>query len=361
MSRASSSRHQSTLRILSTASTPSGADLDARRDEERRRQLSAFLLNKRQRLDQNAARFGTYVRRESRIGRAITQAEIAAALDVSRQWYAALEMGSSIRPSAALLDRIATLLALHDGERLTLFRLAIPEFGVSTERAATILDGVEATGYAAAIRSPGEIDAAAEALARVREEYHRTGNISGATPRSRVIASWDRCRALGVDPQQKETPFCGDLDERRTANERLLRAADPVVGQLADELSDSGYVVVIADAEGRMLEFAGDLDVRRRLARNAFATGGDLSEAALGTNAIGTAIADRRPLQLLGAEHFCEVGVPLTCTAAPIWNPATREIAGVLDVTGSYKLVRKHMVGFVMQAALEIEERLALL
>jgi glycerol kinase len=52
--------------------------------------------------------------------------------------------------------------------------------------------------------------------------------------------------------------------------------------------------------------------------------------------------------------------VTLTGTAAPIWDPTTREIVGVLDITGSYRLVRQHLIGVVMQATLEIEETLAL-
>lgn len=103
-------------------------------DQERLRRLSAFLLNERLRIDSNAARVGTYVRRESRIGRPLTQEEVAEALDVSRQWYASLERGLSVRPSPGLLARIAAFFGLHDDDRLMLFRLAIPEFGITTHQ-----------------------------------------------------------------------------------------------------------------------------------------------------------------------------------------------------------------------------------
>jgi hypothetical protein len=42
-------------------------------------------------------------------------------------------------------------------------------------------------------------------------------------------------------------------------------------------------------------------------------------------------------------------------------RPGTSEIVGVLDISGSYKLVRPQLIGLVMGAALEIEERLAFL
>lgn len=338
------------------------ADAEAHQDQERRRALSAFLLQKRQHVDPRLKQVGPYTRRDNRLGRPFTQEEVAEALDVSRQWYAALEMGSSIRPSPTLIDRIATLYVLGDEERVTLFRLAIREFGTPLRAVGTIMEGPgPRTAYAAAISSPAEIGAAAYELAVIRDRYLENGNAAGLSARPRIVSSWNRCRELGVDPYRKRAPLCDDLADRRAANERLLRAADPVVMHLADQFAGTGYVIVVTDAEGLLLDLAGDLDTRRRLARIEFEPGGDWSEAAAGTNAVGTAIADGRPFQLLAAEHFCDAPLALTCTAAPVWIPETRIIAGVLDITGAYDLVRPHLVGVVMQAALEIEERLALL
>jgi transcriptional regulator with XRE-family HTH domain len=337
-------------------------DAEARRDQERRRALSAFLLQKRQRVDPHAKQVGPYTRRDNRMGRPFTQEEVAEALDVSRQWYAGLEMGSSIRPSTTLVDRIATLYALSDEERVTLFRLAIREFGTHLTPVGAIMEGLAPrTAHAAAVRSPAEIDVAAYDLARIRDRYLERGHTDDVAARPRIVASWDRCRAFGVDPNRKRAPFNADLAELRAANERLLRASDPVVMCLADQFAGTGYVIVITDVEGRLLDLAGDLGTRRRLARIEFEPGGDWSEAGCGTNAVGTAIADGRPFQLLAAEHFCDAPLALTCTAAPVWIAGTQTMAGVLDITGAYDLVRPHLVGVVMQAALEIEERLALL
>jgi transcriptional regulator with XRE-family HTH domain len=337
-------------------------DPDVVRDQERRRQLAAFLLGKRQQVDPHAKYVGSYTRRPLRIGRPFTQEETAEALDVSRQWYAALEMGSSVRPSSALLDRIATLFVLNDDERLTLFRLAIREIGTQAKAPGTIMEcSGPTTAYAAAVRSPAEIDEAAYELARIREHYHGGLDTDGSRARPRVLSSWERCRMLGVDPNRKRAPMVHDLAELRATNERFLRAADPVLVHLADQFAGTGYVIVVTDPYGHLLDLAGDLDTRRRLARIEFEPGGDWSEAAVGTNAVGTAIADGRPFQLLAAEHFCDAPQALTCTAAPVWIPRTRLMAGVLDITGPYELVRPHLIGVIMQAALDIEERLALL
>lgn len=142
------------------------------------------------------------------------------------------------------------------------------------------------------------------------------------------------------------------------ASEPLLRAAREVIDRLRDQLVDSGYVVVLTNAAGCILKIVGDRGIRSRLARIDFVAGGDWSEAAAGTNAIGTALSDRRAVQLLAAEHFCDGWTNLTCTAVPIRDPRTGDVLGVLDVTGDYRLIRAHLTNLLAISVLEIEDRL---
>ena len=305
-----------------------------------------------------------------RRGRHVTQEELAEAIGVSRVWYQMLESSAKIRTSPGLLDRLSRTLMISAEERATLFELAIPELKLGNaaraasappgrSRTGTILDDLPPSLASAIAGCSAGIESAAHSLARARQHYHLAGTTGGLPTRSRIVASWDRCRRLGVDPDRKAAPYCGDLDERRRANEGLLRAAGPVVAYLAEQFAGSGFVIVVTDADGVALELAGDLDTRRSLAQVDIEAGGDWSEAGAGTNAIGTALADRRPMQAWASEHFCEGPTALTCTAAPICVPGEREFAGVLNVSASYKLVRPHLLGVIMQAALEIEEQLA--
>jgi transcriptional regulator of acetoin/glycerol metabolism len=244
--------------------------------------------------------------------------------------------------------------------RVRLFRLRNRQFAIERTYPPPLSAVPPAPAYTVAVNSPAEIDGAVYELARIRDRYQTSGaGADGARPR--VALSWDRCRKLGIDPDQKHVPIRDDVDELRAANERLLFAAKPILARLVDAFSGTGYAVILTDPHGCVLELAGDREVRRLLERADIEVGADWSEAAAGTNAVGTAIVDRRPLQLLGAEHFCDPVGRFTCTAAPIYESGTREIAGVLDISGSYELVRPHLVGLVMRAALEVEERLAFL
>src|SRR5438105_10466757 len=212
------------------------------------------------------------------------------------------------------------------------------------------------------IASPSEIERTARQLRTIRESFLSTGSLATYTPRSMILDSWLRCSDMHVNPSRRCAPLAiareSQLHQLRETNELLIRATRSVMDRLTNFLADSGYVVVLSDAKGRLLDVLGDVGIRRRLARIDFVPGGNWSEAAAGTNAIGTALADRHVVQLMAAEHYCDGWQDLTCTAAPIRHPFTGEVLGVLDVTGDYRLIRSFLTNSLAAAALEVQQEL---
>src|SRR6266498_5349992 len=212
------------------------------------------------------------------------------------------------------------------------------------------------------IASSTEIEDTARRLKAAREEFLSAGNLLQYPPRQMILESWQRCRAMQVNPSLRSAPLAitreVELHHLREDSWLLIHAARSVMDHLSDFLADSGYVVVLSDANGRLLEVIGDAKVRRRLARIDFVPGGDWSEAAAGTNALGTAIADGHVVQLLGAEHYCEGWHDLTCTAAPIRHPLSGEVVGTLDATGNYRLIRPFLSSFIAAAALQVQQEI---
>ncbi|MGB4779506.1 GAF domain-containing protein [Microbacterium sp.] len=128
-----------------------------------------------------------------------------------------------------------------------------------------------------------------------------------------------------------------------TAEElEAYRSAHPLAGVmdmirallLPDAGNDSGVVVAVGDAVGRLLWVEGDRSVRALTGDMGFVAGANWSEEAVGTTAPGTALALGRSVQIHGAEHFNRLVQPWSCTAAPVHDPETRRILGVIDVTG---------------------------
>jgi hypothetical protein len=79
------------------------------------------------------------------------------------------------------------------------------------------------------------------------------------------------------------------------------------------------------------------------------------TEATVGTNAIGTALAEAAPVQLFSAEHFEQAQHPWYCTAAPIHHPVSGELLGVVDVSGP-ALTLHPVIGALVETAVKLAE-----
>jgi transcriptional regulator with XRE-family HTH domain len=91
-------------------------------------ELALFLRLLRRRIDRDVRVLGPYVRLPRRLGKRVTQEELAEAIGVGREWYVQLECGTGeTRASTGLLRRLADALMVTPEERASLFQLAIPD------------------------------------------------------------------------------------------------------------------------------------------------------------------------------------------------------------------------------------------
>lgn len=177
-----------------------------------------------------------------------------------------------------------------------------------------------------------------------------------------VRDSWERCRRAGVNPYQKvvSTVLPPEiLKKRREKNRGWLQIARPVMETLYRFVAGSGFVVVVADYNGYLLEIIGDPEVVRTIAQGNFVPGADWSELSAGTNSVGTTLFINQPLQIFSYEHYCICSHRWTCSAAPIHDPDGR-LVGVLDMTGSFERVHPHTLGMVVAGADAIERQMAM-
>ncbi|WP_336626864.1 MULTISPECIES: GAF domain-containing protein [unclassified Microbacterium] len=157
----------------------------------------------------------------------------------------------------------------------------------------------------------------------------RLGQVRGI-----VQDSWRRSLAhlVGPDGTPPLDLSAEELEAYRSAHP-LAGAMDMIRALLLPE-SDAGVVVAVGDAAGRLLWVEGDRRVRDLTGGMGFVAGANWSEEIVGTSAPGTALALGRSVQIHGAEHFNRLVAPWSCTAAPVHDPESRRLLGVIDVTG---------------------------
>ncbi len=200
-------------------------------------------------------------------------------------------------------------------------------------------------------------------LSRALNEAHDAFVADGrASPtlRSLVRDSWRRSLSGGMDPEHGVPPISLDEEElERVRSEHPLAVAMPVIRRLLVESArESGLLVAVTDAAGRLLWVEGASLARRRAEAMAFVPGADWSEAQAGTNAPGTALALDRPVQIFGPEHLARPVTPWSCSAAPIHDPDTGAVLGILDLTGGPEVVSPQSLGLVRATAAAVEAEL---
>ena len=171
-----------------------------------------------------------------------------------------------------------------------------------------------------------------------------------------VAASWRRSLRNGVDPDRPSAVAVAasdDLEDYR--RDHPLAVAMPLVRDLVGGATGDDLVVAVSDDVGRLLWVEGRGPVRSAVDDVGFVEGAVWREESVGTNAPGTALATRRPVQVLGAEHFARPVQWLSCTAAPVHDPAGG-IVGVLDLTGT-AAAGTHVARALVRATVAMVER----
>ncbi|OZI31915.1 hypothetical protein CAL29_29095 [Bordetella genomosp. 10] len=173
------------------------------------------------------------------------------------------------------------------------------------------------------------------ALSAARRLFRQKGVVPEHVLAEPILRSWRRCAESGQDMRGARPPELLTQAELRQELDRhaaLRRLCGPVMAEMKRRARDAGGLVVLTDAAGLVLDSGGSLDFLDCASLLALAPGACWSESAAGTNAIGTALVERRAIAVQGAEHYFEPNRVLTCAAMPILDPAGRTL-GLLDLT----------------------------
>lgn len=178
--------------------------------------------------------------------------------------------------------------------------------------------------------------------------------------RAKVAESWVRSSAAGVDPDRHLAPVAltrDDVADYRSAHvlSRVFPLLYDVLGRAA---VDCDAAMAVGDAQGHLLWVCGAPRILRAAEQINFVEGSTWAESAAGTNAPGMALHLDAPAMIRGREHFNRLVHPWSCVAAPIHDPVTHRILGVVDVTGSDAVGTPQSLAMIHAAARMAEAEL---
>ncbi|MBW4023489.1 MAG: sigma-54-dependent Fis family transcriptional regulator [Proteobacteria bacterium] len=145
------------------------------------------------------------------------------------------------------------------------------------------------------------------------------------------------------------------MEALRVRHADLLSAASEVFTRAAELFGGSRSLMLLTNTDGIVLDTIGDHQTLDDGQDIHLMPGGDWREHTVGTNGIGTALATGRPAQVHAAEHFCEGIKGWTCAAAPIREPGSGRLLGVVDISGPTATYQRNNLSLAVATARQIE------
>ena len=176
-----------------------------------------------------------------------------------------------------------------------------------------------------------------------------------------IFDSWVRSRSYNVNPKGRLTYILPqeEMEARIKRNHLLIEIARPYMKRLYSVVEGSGYYLLLSDREGYVLDLIGDPDIIEQGKESFLVIGAHRSESVAGTNAIGTCLEMKGPVQIWAGEHFIDRHKFFSCSCAPILGQQG-EVIGCLNITGQYSQVHSHTLGMVLSSVDGISKQLAL-
>ncbi len=184
------------------------------------------------------------------------------------------------------------------------------------------------------------------------------GTLNEGVVRPEIRDSWIRSYEAGVNSRDcynqsilNHSKMNALLDARRD----FVNIAKHFMAKLYEFVKGSGFMVVLSDERGYILETMGDNDILKVAANVNIVKGSRWTEDKNGTCGIGTAIVLKKAIQVSGEEHYCRNLKTWTCSAVPIFD--NDKLIGTLQMSGPSHAAHLHTLGMVVAGAEAIQEQ----
>ncbi|MEH0759171.1 sigma-54-dependent Fis family transcriptional regulator [Vibrio sp. 16] len=151
-----------------------------------------------------------------------------------------------------------------------------------------------------------------------------------------LASSWERSSNAGLKQVKKpdDINVTGALlKERMHKSSSVIEAVEQCALPLFNQvLARTDSRLILTDAEGVILASWGQERFRERLMSIALESGTCWQERLKGTNAIGTALYEKKAVSIIGEQHFIKQHRFISCSASPLFD-YQGELVGILDIT----------------------------
>lgn len=194
-------------------------------------------------------------------------------------------------------------------------------------------------------------------------EYYEKNYDLSIFEKDYVRRGWQECIDLGINREQHPTSKLMDKDNvRKLLKEKkyLIEVAKPFLRELFSFVNNSGFSVTLTDENGCLLDYVGDKNIiEDSVNKQNFVLGSFWIPTCLGNTATYTSLVERKPVQLVGNEHYLYDYQDWTCSSSPII--IDDKLIGAISMKGYSIHTHIHTLGMVVAAAKAIEHQLIII
>ena len=180
-----------------------------------------------------------------------------------------------------------------------------------------------------------------------------------------VAASWIRSKKMGINPLKKATePHLTPTEHRKVLNDNraLIDIVRPIINTFKDmAVLTSGYILYLCEKNGAFLLQEGDM---MRVPTDGLIW----NENTVGTNVHSLSMRLKKPVQLMGPEHYLVALENIIASAAPIMDESGEAIATLIlsqplvekPWEEGFEDWRSHTLGLITSIAAAVEAQMKL-
>lgn len=171
-----------------------------------------------------------------------------------------------------------------------------------------------------------------------------------------IHSSWQRSRTAEIPQGRSAAPM---LPVARQAPNALQQALTHCAEDLKHIAQQSSMVVAIGDVGSTIIWTASSQQMQRAAESVHFMEGGQWKEELVGTNALALSLKTQQSSCVFSNEHYMASIHDWVCYAAPIIDPYSKQILGVIDLSTTWKnhnslgLLAAERCASIIQSALQ--------
>jgi hypothetical protein len=170
-------------------------------------------------------------------------------------------------------------------------------------------------------------------IAAARERFAAGADtVHGVRPE--ILMSWYRCREeYEVDPDLDRAPAAAEGNAHSIEHDVVFAELGGLAACAAAQVDGLDGLVTVAGPEGHVLASWGSRRMLHLAADSNLVAWSTWSEWASGTNGMGTALHNQRPVLVRGPEHWCLGFHPWMCAGVAVRDVVTHEPLAALNIS----------------------------